>query len=439
MRARFFIGVGLVGLSCAAATFGAEEPGVIASRIFSRETWTETDHMTGDWGGWRTRLVENGVHFRAGYTAEYLANVSGGVKRGGVYAGLFEMGLDVDSSKLFGLEGNEFHVSSIYPHGGSISEYSGDISAVSNIDAYDTFRLFELWVQQSFWADRFSVRVGQLAADEEFAVTDHGAIFLNSAFGFPPSHSLNTAAPVYPVAAPGVRVQFNATEELSFIAGVFDGDPGEEAVNSSGTRVRLGSDEGALLTVEAIYAPDVGENGRVGTYKLGGWYHSGDFEHQRIDDTGLSLADAGSSGNPAAESGNWGIYFVVDQGLWRESGEESEQGLNGFLRFAGSPSDRNVLGYYVDGGLTYRGLIAGRDEDVFGLAGSYIRLGEETRRLSRELGGSLDYEIAIEATYEMKVNTWWSLQPDAQLIIHPGGSGEMSNAFVIGLRSNFVF
>ena len=106
---------------------------------------------------------------------------SGGVKRGGTYAGLLETGLDIDSEKLFGIKGNEFHVSALYPHGGSISEYSGDLSAVSNIDAYDTVRLFEIWVQQRFWRDRVSLRLGQLAADEEFAVAEHGAVFINSA------------------------------------------------------------------------------------------------------------------------------------------------------------------------------------------------------------------------------------------------------------------
>ena len=297
MAIKTLIGICL-SLSTGFGLLAAEAPGVVASRVFSLETLNEADHLTGDWAGYRTRLVDRGVHLSVGYAAEYFANVSGGVKRGGTYAGLLETGLDIDSEKLFGIKGNEFHVSALYPHGGSISEYSGDLSAVSNIDAYDTVRLFEIWVQQRFWRDRVSLRLGQLAADEEFAVAEHGAVFINSVLGWPPFYSMNTPAPAYPVTALGARIDFQVAPEFLVRAAVFDGDPGEEPVNNHGTRVRLGSDEGALMAVEATYSPNVAEGGLGGSYKLGAWYHTGDFEHQRIDDTGQSLSSGGSSGTP---------------------------------------------------------------------------------------------------------------------------------------------
>jgi carbohydrate-selective porin OprB len=71
-----------------------KEPAVVAAKIPSGETGSEADHMTGDWGGLRSRLVSQGIHLRAGYTAEVQANVSGGVRRGGVYSALLELGLD---------------------------------------------------------------------------------------------------------------------------------------------------------------------------------------------------------------------------------------------------------------------------------------------------------------------------------------------------------
>ena len=58
------------------------------------------DTLTGDWGGLRTALVEQGVAFTASYVGEVWANVQGGIKRGATYDGVFLPQLDVDLDKL---------------------------------------------------------------------------------------------------------------------------------------------------------------------------------------------------------------------------------------------------------------------------------------------------------------------------------------------------
>jgi porin len=60
-----------------------------------------------------------------------------------------------------------------------------------------------------------------------------------------------------------------------------------------------------------------------------------------------------------------------------------------------------------------------------------------------------DYEGALEITYEARIAPWWLLQPDLQLVFHPGGhiqapppapSGQaIPNALVIGLRTGITF
>jgi porin len=54
-------------------------------------------------------------------------------------------------------------------------------------------------------------------------------------------------------------------------------------------------------------------------------------------------------------------------------------------------------------------------------------------------GALPDYEMAIEATYQINLAPWWSLQPDFQYIIHPGGSRAIDDAIVIGLRTKISF
>ena len=49
----------------------------------------QRDTLTGDWGGLRTTLAEQGVTFTLKYTSDLQANVAGGIRRGTVYDGLF--------------------------------------------------------------------------------------------------------------------------------------------------------------------------------------------------------------------------------------------------------------------------------------------------------------------------------------------------------------
>jgi len=60
-----------------------------------------------------------------------------------------------------------------------------------------------------------------------------------------------------------------------------------------------------------------------------------------------------------------------------------------------------------------------------------------------------DYETVLELTYQLNVAPWWVLQPDLQLILHPGGHAvapppapvgqPIPNALVLGIRSTITF
>lgn len=435
----------LLGVACA---FGQElqnqEP-VVAARVPSGETGDEEDHLTGDWGGFRTKLVDRGIHLSAGYIGEYLANVSGGLRRGNGYQGLAEASVEFDLKKLAGWEGAKFYVSGIYPHGKSVTgRYVGNIFPVSGIDGYDSPKLFELWFEQQF-GERGSIRLGQLAADEEFAGTEYGSIFLNETLGWPLSIGLNAPAPAYSAAAPGARVRFEIFEHSWFQVGVFEGDPNPldaagRPSNPHGVRVNFS--EGAFMIAEWGCATD---NQLPGIYKVGAWLHTAEFQDTRFDDTGLSLWDPASSGNPRMHDQNWGVYLAAEKLVWRENAED-KQGLGVFTRLAGSPGNRNVVELYAEFGLHYEGLIPSRDRDIAGIAVVGGQIGRNIRRSVEDenffTGSSNptpDHEVVIEGTYRMHLKPWWFIQPDVQYIIHPGGSSALSDALVIGLRSGVVF
>src|SRR5262249_26846144 len=140
---------------------------------------------------------------------------------------------------------------------------------------------------------------------------------------------------------------------------------------------------------------------------------------------------------------------------WRPTGS-GEQGLSAFLRIAGSPSDRNLVNFYVDGGLTWRGLIPGRDADTLGLAAGYARISGAARGLDHDTnaftgaaGAVRDYEAVLELTYIAQIRPGLNVQPDLQFIFHPGANAALAdmsggtttarNATVIGVRSTVQF
>jgi len=141
--------------------------------------------------------------------------------------------------------------------------------------------------------------------------------------------------------------------------------------------------------------------------------------------------------------------------LWRRP-ETGTQGLAAFLRVGNAVADRNLLDLEADFGLTYKGLLPGRELDLLGIAASYGRIGNAARGLDRDrilftgTGGTVrDYEAVVEITYQARIAPWWFLQPDLQLVFHPGGhitapfpapaTQSISNALVLGLRSSVIF
>jgi porin len=405
--------------------------------------------LLGDWWGGRTAADKLGIRWALSYTGELLGNATGGFDQGVIAEGLLKAVVDVDFDKLAGWPGSQFHVSGLYPHGDSLSERClGDLYILSSIDAPDSPRLFELWLQQDLWDHTVSLRAGQLAADEEFAGTEYGCLFINGTCGWPAFVALNVPSPAYPVAAPGARLAINLGKSWSWQTAVYDGSPDPldasgRSTNPNGTRFRLNG--AALVMAELSHrwnqAP---ESGLPGFVKLGSWWHSDHFDDLHWDTTGLSLADPASSQVAASHSGNWGVYAAGQQQLWREHrvADANEQGLGVFGRTGWTPSDRNLLQFYWESGLNYRGLIPGRNQDQCGVAVVYGAISDALRELRRENNSANqtakslpDYEMVLEAAYRVTLRPGWSLQPSIEYLMHPGGSAARGNALVLGLRT----
>ena len=183
--------------------------------------------------------------------------------------------------------------------------------------------------------------------------------------------------------------------------------------------------EGGATAAAAGAAAPTGSTGLPGTIKLGAWLHTGQFADQRFDSQGGLLREFGA---PALQhSGNFAVYGIIDQMLWRAAGNDG-RALNGFVRTMAAPDDRNLIDIYLDSGLTFKGLFDSRPDDIAGFGMAYGRISPQAAAYDRDVAALTgmpmpvrDYEAAIELTYQMQLAANWSVQPDLQYIVHPGG------------------
>jgi porin len=408
-----------------------------------------------DPGGVRRALAARGVEYGISYTGDVFGNVSGGVKQSTHYAGLVEVGLNVDLERMAGWRGLSFHTDMFQIHGTSISgENLGSLASVSNIEAYPSTRLFELWFEQKLLSDKLAVRFGQLAADAEFFIAEGGGHFINSTFAWTTisSDNIPVGGPIYPIATPGVRVSFEPNDSLKFMAGLWNGDPvgpcpedlDPGQCNENGLDFRL--KDPPLLIVEGAYSYNKEHGGLSGTIKVGGWRHFGDFDDLRRDENGGRLGISGA--DPLRHDGNYGLYAVLDQMIYRLPGGDGSKGISIFARVAGSPSDRNQIDFYADAGLVFAGFIPVRPSDVFGVAFAYSKISDYASGFDRDSGLSVvrDYESVVEFSYTAQITAGWSIQPDFQYFWNPGGNvpdgtglRPVENATVFGLRTGVSY
>ena len=408
----------------------------------------------------RKTLAARGVFYQINYNADVLGNVSGGLKRGATFSGRLELGVDADLEKLMGWQGASFHTHLFHIQGAGLSRnFIGNLMPVSNIEAIPKLRLFELWIEQKF-GEKFSVRLGQLGVDSEHATSSYAGLFNNGTFGWPAILGANLpgGGPAYPLATPGARAKYEITDNVSWLVAAFNGDPAPAGGGDPQNRNPHGVDfrlrHGACLVTEGRVKYNDGKDasGLPGSVRFGVWRHLARFDDLRFGADGRSLADPASSGVARRHRGNSGVYGMLDQMVWRKPGE-TEKGVGVFTRVFANPSDRNLIGWQIDGGVVFNGLIEARPDDQFGVAASYARMSDAARGFDADSirfgTGRLrrDYEAVIEANYQWQIAPGWTLQPNVQYVFHPGGrvadpadpSGRtpIRNALVVGLRSGW--
>lgn len=411
--------------------------------------------------GVRDRLADAGYQFSSTYISEQLANVSGGMRTGAVYTGRLDLGTTIDLEKVVGWGGATFHANMFQIHGDGLSRsYIGNLMLVSGVEALSATRLYELWIEQKLLGGKLAVRVGQQASDIEFIDSQYDDIFVNSALGWPGISGINlpSGGPSPPLAVPGIRLKAELSERITAYLALFDGSAGAlgddpQITNPHGLAFRVNDPPWWIGQVK--YRFDIGESRLPATITGGAWYHMMSFADQRFSSDGRSLADPDSSGETLWRRRDNGVFMVYEQLLARAR-PDADKGISFFMRASVSPSDRNLISAYIDGGFLFAGFSEAHPDDKFGIAATYARISDRARALDRDVqlftGTAYpvrDYEAVLEMTYAHQLRPGVVVQPVMQYVVHPGGgvvdpydptqTHRIRDAVMVGVRTTITY
>jgi porin len=451
----------------------ATQPGVATSSPmapfgFLSPSW-QNQNLLGDMGGLRPALANYGVTLTILENIETFGNLSGGVQQGFEANGLTTVTLQMDTEKAFGLKGGTFNVSGLQVWGGDLTANNLTVlQTLTDIEAPVGVRLWELWYQQKF-GDKFDIKVGEQSLDEEFIIAPSGnSLFVNGVSGWPglPTVDLPSGGPAYPLAGLGARGRAQVTESVTVLAGLFNGSPiprdSPNTPTSNPHGVSFPVDTGTLAIAELQYALGSSAPGKTnadgplpGVYKVGAWYNSYKFVDQEYDNIGGPLASPLSDGTPAVHHGNFSLYGVIDQMIWR-SKDDTNRSLNVFVRPVFTPyQDRNLVSASLNAGFALKAPLPARDNDVFGVEMGTVWASNGASGFDRQkhfyqpsvYTPVRSSETFLEATYQFQALPSWVIQPDVQYFINPGlgianpndPAQRIKNELVIGLRTNITF
>ena len=415
------------------------------------------------WNGLRPYFAERGLTFAFTYQGDTMSNLEGGGRTGSTYIGRLQTTSEFNPEKTTGWQGGLFRVSTYQIHGVGLSQhFVQSLAPVSDLEAVATTRLNEVTFEQKV-GDAVSLRFGQFAADTEFFLSPYYGIGIGGTFGWPTITTLDlpSGGPAYPLATPGVRLKVTPNDQLTLLAAIFDGDPAGPGIGNPQRRNRYGFNfrvsDPPFAIAEAQWKYGSAKDGPVypGTVRLGAWTHFGKFADQRFGTDGLPLAAPSSVGIPVQHRGNVGVYGVLDQQIFQKAGK-SDDGIFLVGRVSASPSDRNPVEFYADGGFNFQGLVPGRPDDQFAFLGALTKVSGAVRAADRDANlynatatPLRNLEALAEATYAVRVREGFLIQPNVQYVFHPGGgiadprdplgAHRAPNAVVIGFRTTIQY
>jgi porin len=393
----------------------------------SQPGWLGRETLTGDWGGGRTWLKEQGITLKPRLTQFYQGLFAGQGDHGFKYGGKADLLLDANLSKLGLWKGLSLNVHGEYNFGESVNLRGGTIMPVNTalmfpgMEGSDAFDFSSVTLTQTF-GDSVSLLAGKISIIDYCVPKPFmggGGIdsFWNIVFAAPPSGTV----PAYFLGA----ILSVRTEDATF--GLWLYDP-----NSSVNKSALKDAFADGVTIRGSVSFPVTIAGRIGHQGLA-------VSYSTKDGTDLSTLDGSNIPDPppgtvGIKNSRYYFAYTFDQYLY-QSKENPKEGVGLFGQFEISDGNPNKLYWMVFGGLGGTGMIPGRSLDNWGLGYYYAAL---SPYMKDSLASSLRIrdEQGWEVFYNFALTPWFILGADLQ-IISPSLANE--TAVFFGLRNVIRF
>ena len=401
------------------------------------QSWAEGDHALGEWNGRRDSLESAGLTVSGGYEGNIAGNVSGGFGRGWAYADNIDLTLDFDLGKLAAWHGATFRIEVLDRNGANLSaDEVGNVYTIQQVYGGTTFFLYCLSLEQKFWDDKASLKIGRFAMNEIFASSPIYWLYMNNGFdGSPKSLFFTGAFTAYPGSSWAALLEIKPTEESRFLLGVFQVSDRTYEPDDHGVNFDIRGDDGVTAVTQLQWNPeffkrpaggkDGGLKGLPGHYWIGAYLS--DWEFPRWNGRG-------------ARSTDYGFYVHADQMVWQES-PGSDEGLLFWIAYVYQPNeDVQTIPFEISGGAVYKGLLPGRPQDQLVFGALHGRFSDDYAR-SRSLAGDgcPSYEAILELGYRIQWTKFLYTMPEFQYVARPGGTGALDDALVWGLRIGATF
>ena len=330
---------------------------------------------------------------KAKFQGEVVSNLAGGLASGSVGNALFIGGFSWDSERAGEWHGGKVVINFLAVDTGNTEAYVGDIQGVSNLTTVDSLmRLYRLYYRQR-WG-QVTERLGLLNANDYFDNAGVACDLLNASFGIVPVLSQNLQGmPTYPFSSLGSMVALGGGD-TTLQAGVSGADaihPWQQPFS-----------QGVLMMLELDHSGAL-DDGRY-TVKMG------------------VLRNRQKESLAARLGPNMSGFYGIGEYRWKAGALR----WGAFLQGGGAPKPINPVPWYVGGGLRVAGLFSRDRNDTLSLGFSRA-----------SLRGLPHAETSYELTGVFGVIPGIHLQPDIQVIIHPGGYLPTALVGIMRLEVNF--
>jgi len=385
-------------------------------------------------------LADEGVHPFLAYYGVFLSNPVGGRTQSAAYSHEIIFGVNFDLDKLANIPGASFTISGVDAVGTNLSDSIGNLFYVSESYVTPTIFFYQLYWKQDLFDKSLELYAGRMTAADLFAsLPAFGWQVSGGINGNPTSIFLNAPFTSSPDATWAAALKYRPGKDFYLATGIYQATQrlGDAAYHGVDFSIRPG--DGVLLMAQAGWEPTFfgaaespmrdqdgkrssadDDFGLPGTYVVGGYYSNFSFSELN---------------GPGVQHNAYGLYAMAQQMVWRSSHDPD---LNFSVWGGATYSPQQAIAqmpFMGFAGTIWQGAIPGRglDQLLFTyLVGTLSH--DYAESVVRSGGERPTAEHVLELSYAIYLTPNYTIQPDIQYVIRPGGSGDINNALVIGLQ-----